>query len=354
MMSDEFAVLLPETDVFSAPRIAKRVIEVLEVAIHLDREQVTIGASIGIAIYPAHADDAATLLRRADLAMYAAKRTRSGVCLFAPEHDEPSAERLTLIGSLCHAIERHQLVLEYQPVADCETGGVRSLEALVCWQHLQEGLLLPERFIPFAEETGLIRPLTRWVLESALQQCRAWHDAGLQLAVGVNLSTHDVHDRTLPETIAQMLAQAGLEPRWLKLELTESALLVDGETALSVLARLCEMGCDVAVDDFGTGYSSLTYLTTLPARQLKIDASFVQAMSHNSREAAVVRSTIELGHTLGLVVVAEGVEDPCTLGVLRPLGCDQVQGYSLSQPLSGEQVLQWCLQHDARQQRPPA
>jgi diguanylate cyclase (GGDEF)-like protein len=345
---DEFAILLPDNDDASAARVATRLIEILEAPVQLDQAAVTTGASIGIAIYPEHGEDAPTLLRRADLAMYAAKRAHCGHVLFGPDQEERGTERLTMIGALRQAIERDELVLQYQPVVDCQTGRIESVEALVRWQHPTRGLVPPDRFIPFAEETGLIRPLTRWVLATALRQYRVWRDAGLHLRVAVNLSTHDVQDASLPQVISDLLAETGLTGRCLTVELTESALMADADESLAVLERLGSLGVHVAVDDFGTGYSSLSYLTRLPAHELKIDRTFVRGLMLGSREAAVVRSTIDLGHTLGLVVIAEGVEDLATLDALAELGCDRAQGYALGRPATADQVWRHYMQWHAQ------
>jgi EAL domain-containing protein (putative c-di-GMP-specific phosphodiesterase class I) len=212
----------------------------------------------------------------------------------------------------------------------------------VRWQHPQYGLVPPDEFIPLAEQTGLIKPLTRWVLGAALRQCRAWHDSGLHLRVAVNLSAHDVQDPTLPDLISQQLAEFGVAPSSLTVELTETALMADPERALNTLTRLGAMGVQMAIDDFGTGYSSLSYLTRLPAHQLKIDRAFVRNLGDETRQAAVVHSTIELGHTLGLEVVAEGVEDEATRELLSGLGCDRVQGFHVARPMPGRDVARWC------------
>ena len=210
------------------------------------------------------------------------------------------------------------------------------------WNHPQQGLIPPDRFIPLAEQTGLIRPLTRWVLNSAISQARAWHDEGLMLSVAVNLSAHDLQDAELPRVLGEMLDRWNVGAEWLKLELTESALMSDPAQALDVLTALCDLGARIAIDDFGTGYSSLGYLKRLPAHEIKIDRSFVADMAAEERDHAIVRSTIDLGHNLGLAAVAEGVEDQRTLDLLSGLGCDLAQGYFLSRPLPAASVADWC------------
>ncbi len=339
---DEFAILFGDTDAITAPGVVVRLIELLEAPLQLDGHAVAVGASIGIALYPEHGRDVLTLMRRADTAMYVAKRSGSGFALSAPEQEPVATERLARIGALRQAISSEQLTLYYQPIVDCDSQDVVGVEALVRWEHPQYGLVPPDDFIPLAEQTGLIKPLTRWVLGAALRQCRAWQDGGLELRVAVNLSAHDVQDPTLPDLIAQHLAENGVAPRSVTLELTETALMADPERALTTLARLGAMGVEIAIDDFGTGYSSLSYLTRLPAHQLKIDRAFVRDLVDETRQAAVVRSTVELGHTLGLKVVAEGVEDEATRELLSGLGCDWVQGFHLARPMPAREVARWC------------
>jgi diguanylate cyclase (GGDEF)-like protein len=339
---DEFAILLGDADALTAPRVVARLLEVLEAPVQLDGHDVTIGGSVGIALYPDHGTDVPTLMRHADIAMYVAKRAGSGFAMAAPEHQQPAIERLGRIGALRQAISNDQLTLYFQPIVDCHSKVLLGVEALVRWQHPLYGLVPPDEFIPLAEETGLIKPLTRWVIGAALQQCRAWHTAGLNLRVAVNLSGHDVQDPTLPDIIAHQLSDVGLAASSLTVELTETALMADPEGALKTLVRLGEMGVEIAIDDFGTGYSSLSYLTRLPVHLLKIDRSFVRELASETRQAAVVRSTVELGHTLGLQVVAEGVEDEATREFLSEIGCDRAQGFHLGRPMPAPDILRWC------------
>ena len=339
---DEFALVLPDADTGAAMHAAEKVVEALAASLLLEGHEVAVGASCGIALYPEHGGDADALLRKADVAMYVAKQTRGGYALYTPDQDQSSSERLTLVGALRRAIADDELTLHYQPKVDCRTGAVAGVEALVRWQHPQQGLIPPDRFIPLAEQTGLIRPLTRWVLNAAMRQARAWHDEGLMLSVAVNLSAHDLQDAQLAHWVSTLLARWNVGPQWLKLELTESALMVDPAQALQVLTELCELGVRIAIDDFGTGYSSLGYLKRLPAHELKIDRSFVADMAAQERDHAIVRSTIDLGHNLGLAAVAEGVEDQRTLDLLGGLGCDLAQGYFLSRPLPASQISHWC------------
>ncbi len=338
---DEFAVLLPTTDLLQAQRHAEALITALRAPFELGGYSVETGVSIGIALAPDHGADFETLLRQADIAMYVAKRDGSGSAVYATEQDVHSPERLALIGELRHAIEGDALVLHYQPKLGCRTGELAGVEALVRWLHPERGLIPPDRFIPLAEQTGLIRPLTQWVIRTALEQCRIWRDQGLVMPVAVNLSMRNLHESDLVKTIEQALAESRLPTSALELEITESSLMVYPDHALAVLTQLSEMGVRIAVDDFGTGYSSLAYLKDLPVHELKIDRSFVGDMREQTRNRAIVRSTIDLAHHLGLRVVAEGVEDQETWDFLAQVGCDVAQGYHLSRPLVAGAVLGW-------------
>jgi len=338
---DEFAVLLPTTDLLQAQRHAEALITALRAPFELGGYSVETGVSIGIALAPDHGADFETLLRQADIAMYVAKRDGSGSAVYATEQDVHSPERLALIGELRQAIEGDALVLHYQPKLGCHTGELAGVEALVRWLHPERGLIPPDRFIPLAEQTGLIRPLTQWVIRTALEQCRIWRDQGLVMPVAINLSMRNLHESDLVKTIEQALAESRLPTSALELEITESSLMVYPDHALAVLTQLSEMGVRIAVDDFGTGYSSLAYLKDLPVHELKIDRSFVGDMREQTRNRAIVRSTIDLAHHLGLRVVAEGVEDQETWDFLAQVGCDVAQGYHLSRPLVAGAVLGW-------------
>ncbi len=341
---DEFAILLSGTDAAGAVHTALRLLRALERPFLLEGQSFDVGASIGIALSPEHGDDGGTLLRRADVAMYLAKRNNSGYAMYALDQDDHSPDRLALVGDLRRAIERGELVLHYQPKVDCRTQKIVWVEALVRWQHPQRGELRPDEFIPLAEQTGLIRPLSLWVLDAALRQCRAWRDAGLQLPVAVNLSMRNLHDWELPNQIARLLQARGVPPSLLKVEITESSLMADPVRAMHILARLKAMDVQVAIDDFGTGYSSLAYLKDLPVSEIKIDKSFVRQMVTDRNDAAIVRSTIGLSHELGLKVVAEGVEDQATWDLLASLGCDLVQGFYVSRPLAAADFIRWLNQ----------
>jgi EAL domain-containing protein (putative c-di-GMP-specific phosphodiesterase class I) len=253
--------------------------------------------------------------------------------MYSPEEDRHTIERLTLLGQLRAGLESGQLLVFYQPKSDARTGRVIGVEALARWQHPVRGLLPPDEFIPLAENTGLIGGLTFEVLHQALRQLCVWHRKGMRIGVSVNLSVRQLTDLDLPRDIAALLADYGLPADVLTLEVTESTIMADPSRTMTVLRQLADLGIALSIDDFGTGYSSLSYLKRLQAQELKIDKSFVMGMSHNSNDAVIVRSTIELGHNLGLRMVAEGVEDAETWRLLRALGCDVVQGFHLSRPL---------------------
>jgi diguanylate cyclase (GGDEF)-like protein/PAS domain S-box-containing protein len=351
---DEFAVLLPNTgDMNGAIRAATRLLNVLEHTFVVEGHTLNVGASIGIALCPDHGEDADTLLRRADIAMYTAKRAHGGFAFYQPEQDDHTPDRLLLAGELRHAIENDQLVLHYQPKASFVTGCVSHVEALVRWRHPQRGLVPPDQFIPLAEQTGLICPLFLWVLNDALRQCSLWQREGIELHVAVNLSMRNLQDPRLPDTLVNFLSRWNLEPTWVELEITESALAADPERAMKILTRFSVMGMRIAIDDFGTGYSSLAYLKRLPVDEIKIDKSFVLGMATDENDATIVRSTIDLGHNLGLKVVAEGIEDQATWNLLAAWGCDLAQGYFLSHPLPATDFVAWlreCGRAELRQE----
>ncbi len=338
---DEFAVFLPTADEAEAREVASAIGAALEEAFLVEDSPHQIEASIGIALYPAHGSDALTLFRHADVAMYVAKGRHDGYALYDAQQDQHNPRRLALLGDLRQAIAAEQLRLYYQPKAELHSGQVKSVEALVRWQHPAHGFIPPDQFIPLAEQTGLIAPLTRWVVETAIAQCRRWLDAGLALSVAVNLSMWNLRDVRLPETIAGLLAQYRVPAHLLCLEVTESAVMTDAEHTLQVLGRLFDLGARIAIDDYGTGYASLSYLKRLPADELKIDRAFVKQMSRDRADQAIVRSTVNMAHSLGIRVVAEGVEDQETWSLLGRLRCDIAQGYYLSRPVAAADLERW-------------
>jgi diguanylate cyclase (GGDEF)-like protein len=338
---DEFAILLPGASQAQATAIAETLQRLVVKPFELHGRVVTIGASFGIACLPQHGSDADTLLRCADVAMYVAKRSDQNVAVYTAALDEHTPDRLAMIGELSHAIESGELRLAFQPLIDCQQDRVVGVEALARWPHPRHGLIPPDQFVPLAEQTGLIRAMSRWVLESALRQHHDWQSVGLDVPVSVNLSMRDLHDPGLPDTVAGLLQEFQIRSGGLRVEITESSLMLDHERALETLTRLRAMGVRISIDDFGTGYSSLAYLKQLPVDELKIDRSFVRDLAVDESDLAIVRSTIDLAHNLGLSVVAEGVEDEPTLDLLRRLGCDTAQGYLFSRALSAGELTPW-------------
>ncbi len=339
---DEFAVLLPSIDnVQTAISAAKKLLRSLEPPFLVDGHAFSVGASLGIVVTPEHGTDAATLLRRADVAMYIAKQSNSGLAVYSAEQDRNSPSRLALANELRTAIDDGQLALQYQPKIDQHDGSIHHVEALVRWEHPLHGLLPPDEFIPLAERTGLIHPLTRWVLGEALAQCRRWNDAGLDLGVAVNLSGRSLSDQSIVDFVRNAIERTQLPPAALTIELTESAIMSDPDNVPAFLERLRELHVRLSIDDFGTGYSSLSHLRLLPVDEIKIDKSFVMDMLSNASDEAIVHSTIQLCQNLGRTVVAEGVEDPETYARLQALGCDFAQGFHIARPMSADALFAW-------------
>ncbi len=338
---DEFAVLLPGTDETGAARVAQKMLAALEQAFPLEGETLDIGASVGVAVAPAHAAQAEQLLSRAEIAMHAAKGSLDGLAVFSAEHERDGAGRLALMSDLRRAVDEGELVLYYQPQIDLKTGALTSVEALVRWMHPKRGLVGPDEFIPLAERTGLIKRLTRTVLTEAIRQARAWELAGLRVPIAVNLSMRNIHDPQLPQTIAQLLQRWDARPDLLRLEMTETVLAADPKRALQTMDALRAMGVHIALDDFGIGYSSLAYLNRLPLDEIKIDRSFVLGMIDEEASATIVRATVDLGHGLGYGVVAEGVENAETRQRLTALGCDAIQGFLVARPMPADQTAEW-------------
>src|SRR4051794_21541017 len=341
---DEFAILLPHGADRQAvvPRV-RRVLKVLEEPVVVGGLALQVEASIGIALFPEHGKTVDAVLRAADVAMYVTKEARSGYEFYdagAHEHRH-DAGRLALIGELRRAMDETELVLYYQPKVDLATGRAKGVEALARWHHPERGLLSPDEFIPLAERSNLLRPMTLFLLDTALKQCNAWRMKGMDVSVAVNLSMQNMLDLRLPNDLARLLTSWRLPPGSLELEITESTIMGDHRRATTILTRLNNMGVKLTIDDFGTGYSSLAYLQQLPVGSVKIDKSFVMSMSEDPGNAMIVKSTIDLGHNLGLEVVAEGVEDNSVYDQLAALGCDYAQGYFLSRPLSPEKMTVW-------------
>lgn len=348
---DEFALLLPELHgPEQARELAARVLSALSRPFVVDGLSLEIGASIGIALSPEHGDDGVVLLQRADVAMYNAKAAKEGCSVYTAERDNYSPKRLALATELRRAIDTGQLVVYHQPKVDITTEAVVGTEALVRWSHPDYGMVFPDEFIPVAEQTGLIVPLTLHVLDSALAQCSTWRAGGHGVGVAVNLAVRSLLDTSLPDTVNEALARHGVPARMLTLEITESSIMADADRTISVLERLALIGVKLSVDDFGTGYSSLTYLQRLPVHEVKIDKSFVMGMGSDANAATIVQSIVELGHNLGLRVVAEGVEDDAVWRRLQAMSCDIAQGYLLSRPAPAADITSWLVEWPLRRQ----
>ena len=342
---DEFAIVLPQVaSEHAAMEVAQKILRAFEAPFAVADKTFSVGASVGIALCPQHGEDGATLLRRADIAMYRAKQSGSEFCLYSAEHDRDPAGRYELIAGLREAIEREQLVLYYQPKIDLRTRTLGGAEALVRWKHPVEGLLFPDRFIHLAETSGLMKPMTAWIINDAVRQCRRWRDEGVSIQVAVNLSPVMLRDATVPETVAGILETWDIEPELLKVEITESSIMADPNQAMFVLSLLRTSGVSISIDDFGTGYSSLSNLRQVPFDEIKIDKSFVMDMLKNESDAAIVRATIDLAHNLGRQVIAEGVENQETLKRLAEWRCDLAQGYFISRPVEPQKLMEWVRQ----------
>lgn len=345
---DEFAVLLPGASAVAAGVVARKLLDVLEQPFDLGDASVNVAASIGIAGFPEHGQDSETLLRCADVAMYVAKRGGAGAAVYAADQDQHSRDRLAVAGDLRRAIHSGELVLHYQPKLDCTSGEVVGVEALVRWNHPERGLVAPDQFIPVAEQSGLIGLLGRRVLDLAVREARTWQDMGYRFPVAVNLSMRDMLDPELPSYVEHILSKWQMDASCLRVEITESSLMVDPVRTRATLVRLRELGVRLSVDDYGTGYSSLRYLQQLPVDELKIDRSFIRHMVSNESDLMIVQSTVDLAHGLGLSVVAEGVEDAGTWQRLSAIGCDQAQGYYLCRPVPAEALTQWLWTSESR------
>jgi diguanylate cyclase (GGDEF)-like protein len=340
---DEFAVLLPDVHgVDDATKVAAALLDALAIPFLVEGVDLYVEASVGVVISGKHGQDAITLMQRADIAMYIAKTQHLGVSVYDANVDENSATQLALVGDLRRGLDRGELVLYYQPQVSIGTGEVVGAEALVRWQHPVHGLLFPEEFVPLAERTGLIGPLTRYVLDAALAQARTWLDAGRPLPIPVNLSARNLHDEHFAEQIAELLAARAVPAALLELEVTESAIMIDPARARQTLEQVSALGVRLSIDDFGAGFTSLSQLASLPISEIKIDRWFVMTMADDPSTAVIVRSLIDLGHNLGLTLVAEGVETEKTLTALAGLGCDVAQGYHLSRPITADAFDAWC------------
>src|SRR5881296_459816 len=342
---DEFAFVLPRTDGEGAITASRKFLRSLREPILLEEKPLVVNASIGIAWFPEHGTTGESLLQKADIAMYAAKTGKLECAIYSAARDEQAHRRLAIMTELQEGIERDEFICEYQPLVSLKTGNVMSVEALARWRHPRHGLLTPEAFIPAAEQTGLIEPLTIRLLEKALDDWETSY-SDLQIPVSVNLSPRNLQDPELPDRTRDLLQNRGIPPSMLEFEITENFVMSDPARAAKYLRRLHDMGTVLAIDDFGTGYSSLSYLRQLPIDVLKIDRSFVMELAHS--EGAIVKCAIDVGHNLGLSVVAEGVESPGVYDRLRQLGCDIAQGFFLASPSPARETSAWIEQRHRR------
>jgi diguanylate cyclase (GGDEF)-like protein/PAS domain S-box-containing protein len=341
---DEFAVVLPQvTDAAEAGHMARNILNALEQPFVVEGQVLEVGASIGIALFPQHGFDARMLLRRADTAMYTSKQGQIGYSFHRDEVEKRSPDQLSIVVEMRSALERNEFELYYQPKIHLRSGLMTRVEVLLRWMHPKRGMVQPAMFVPVAERTGLIRPLTDWLFERAMAQVRAWQDSGAPVHVAVNISAKSLLDQSLPRKIQELLDKWEVDPRFLKIEITESSIMADPAHALAIMSMIQSMGVRLSIDDFGTGYSSLTHLRQLPIDEIKIDKSFVAGMTTSDADAAIVRTVIDLAHNLGKQVCAEGVEDEATMTLLREIGCDLAQGYFISRPMSAPDLTQWLV-----------
>jgi diguanylate cyclase (GGDEF)-like protein len=340
---DEFGILLAEhvQDMAVVERALARLHRCVSEPFSIDELALEVGASVGVACFPQDGEDSHALLRCADVAMYTAKEAQTDYKLYSAEQNQHSVRRLSVLSDIRHALASDEIVVHFQPIVDVDDLSVRGAEGLVRWQHPRHGLIPPGAFVHTVEQTGLIGPLTRHVLEHSIAECATWRRAGRELSVAVNLSVRNLLDRDLPREIERLLATYALPADALQLEITESMIMSDPERALATVSRLSELGVRLSVDDFGTGYSSLANLRRMPIDELKIDRSFVSPMLQDESDLIIVRSTINLGHDLGLKIIAEGVEDSATMERLAVLGCDLAQGYHVSRPMPADTFSDW-------------
>jgi diguanylate cyclase (GGDEF)-like protein len=350
---DEFGILILDADAAHAMRVADAMLRV-ERPFLIEGHPLEVTASIGITAFPTHGSTAETLLQRADVALYVAKRSGNSAAVYRPEDDPYDPSRVVLQADLRQAIARREIILYYQPQVAIATGEVTGFEALARWRHAQRGWIPPAEFIPVAERMGLIKPLTACLVELAARQSVAWQASGISIPVAVNVSMRNLLDPRFPTSLKDIVAASDAVAQRMKLEITESTLMTEPARVLETMQELRALGFGFSIDDFGTGYSSLAYLQRLPVEEIKIDRSFVGELSSNAGSEAIVRATIELAGGLGLGVVAEGVEDESTWQSLRRLGCSTAQGYFLSRPMPASEVEGWLSEWSKRSTRPLA
>ena len=338
---DEFGILLENISLEQAEIILKKIITAFETPFSIENHDLNIALSMGIVEYPRHGDDVNILLQRADVAMYNAKNKRAGYSVYESSEDSHAISRLALASELRQAINNNALRLFYQPKVDLETGNIFGAEALLRWEHTERGFISPDDFIPLAEHTGLIQPITCFVIESATKQCAKWNALGHKLLLSINVSMSCIHDARLPAKLNEVILGNKLAPEQITLELTESIFIKDPVRSKKILNNISSMGVGISIDDFGTGYSSLAYLKQLPVNELKIDRSFVMEMLEDENDAAIVRATIDLAHNLGIKVVAEGVESLEAAQQLKKLNCNYAQGYYLGRPMEVDDFIEY-------------
>ena len=339
---DEFAIVLPGSDQEGAARVAQKVVAALQRPFEVEGGALEVSTSVGIALWPRHGEDGQTLLRRADIAMYNAKHTTEGFAVYAEEAaEEDGSNQLALMAELRHGLSHDEVTVMYQPIITMDSRAVTRVEALARWRHRERGLVPPAEFIPLAERSGLVRSLFEHVLVTTLRQCQAWQTLGIPLQGAVNLSMRNLLDPELVPSVSAAIERTGARPELVGLEITESMLMADPQRAMRAVEGLRKLGVQLAIDDFGVGYSSLAYLQRLPAYAVKIDRSFVGRMTRDRSSESIVKLIIELGHSLGMKVVAEGIEDRATWDALLGLGCDAAQGYYIARPMVAKAIPTW-------------
>ncbi|MDH5257133.1 MAG: EAL domain-containing protein [Gammaproteobacteria bacterium] len=349
---DEFAIVLSGCDKDEVYATINRISNAISAPVTIQDMQLHIESSIGMATYPEHGIDTFSLLSHADVAMYFAKRNNLSFSEYNASEDKYTLRRLSLFGSLKEAIEKNEITLHYQPLISVNDKTIISVEALVRWDHSELGRIPSEELVTIAEQSGLITPLTEWVLNEGIEQCAQWYKQGFNISVAINLSVLNLHDSSLTERISRLLAKHKIAPRLLTLEITETAMMTNPKNAMKTLNKLNDMGLTLAIDDFGTGFSSLSYLKQLPVKKLKIDKSFVLNLLENESDGVIVKSTIELAHNLGIEVIAEGIESEAVFNQLAEWNCDIAQGFFISKPQSAEVVRDWIIEYTNREMAP--
>ena len=343
---DEFSILLPETTLEQAKSLTRKVLDDFNKPFIVDGHTLSVGISMGLAEFPTHGDDVNILMQRADVAMYIAKQNKIGYSIYDPNKDTHSIGRLALMSELRNAIENELLEVYYQPKVNLSTDKVIGVEALLRWNHPQRGFIEPDEFIPLAEQTGLIKPLAKWVIEKSIAQCAEWKNKNIDLNMSINLSSHNLHDSKLLKLLQNVLSEHNLPPENLTLEINEGDIMAEPLRAREILKKFKHTGINLSIDDFGTGYSSLSYIKQLPINEIKIDRSFVMEMIEDTDDDIIVNATIELAHNLGLNIVAEGVHNRQTWARLKEMNCDIAQGHYISEPLSADAFTAWIMAND--------